>query len=351
MTSEQIIAQLQQDYAHRREDNLRLFEQRQQEACERCPGLRSLLNARHAAVMQGVRSSILSRQKAPGAGAELPALMAGLNRQIGEALVQGGLPADFLQPVYQCAVCRDEGYVYDPSRRMCDCMRGEYHRRLLAESGISGDSCTFEAFDETVFSDQPYALDTQTGRQADEYTKPENRRELGIPRKAALVGREVCQAYADSFPDTPTRDLLLMGKSGLGKTFMLHAIACRVAQRGHLPTYTSAYRLFETARRAYMENNPDILAPLMNAELLLIDDLGTEPLMNNITVTQLFNLLNERQMAGRHTVISTNLSMSELQERYTERISSRFLDATGCRRLVYFGPDIRRSLKRKAADA
>ena len=86
-------------------------------------------------------------------------------------------------------------------------------------------------------------------------------------------------------------------------------------------------------------------------ELLLIDDLGTEPLMNNVTVTQLFNLLNERQMAGRHTVISTHLAMSELQERYTERISSRFLDATGCRRLVFIGADIRRNLKRKAAEA
>jgi len=124
-----------------------------------------------------------------------------------------------------------------------------------------------------------------------------------------------------------------------------------VAQRGHLPTYTSAYRLFETARKAYMENDSDLMAQYMNAELLLIDDLGTEPLLNNVTVTQLFNLLNERQMAGRHTVISTNLAMSELQERYTERISSRFLDATGCRRLVFIGADIRRNLKRKAAEA
>ena len=100
-----------------------------------------------------------------------------------------------------------------------------------------------------------------------------------------------------------------------------------------------------------MENNSDLLAPMMDAQLLLIDDLGTEPLMNNVTVTQLFNLLNERQMAGRHTVISTNLSMSELQDRYTERISSRFLDDTICRKLTFVGNDIRRSLKRKEPQA
>ena len=332
MTSEQIILQLQQEYARRREDNLHLFEERQQEACDRCPGLRELITARHAAVMQGVRATLLAQRKTPDAANGLPNRMAELNRQIVETLEKNGLPADHLQPVYTCAVCRDEGYLYDPSRRMCDCMKTEYHRRLLVESGVAGDSCTFEKFDENLFSDEP----DEKGRSQ---------------RKTALVIRDVCRAYAESFPQTATRDLLLMGKSGLGKTFMLQAIAHRVAQRGHLPTYTSAYRLFETARKAYMENDSEIMAPFMNAELLLIDDLGTEPLMNNVTVTQLFNLLNERQMAGRHTVISTNLAMSELQDRYTERISSRFLDATGCRRLVFIGADIRRNLKRKVAEA
>ena len=332
MTSEQIILQLQQEYARRREDNLHLFEERQQEACDRCPGLRELITARHATVMQGVRATLLAQRKTPDAAGGISNRMAELNRQIVEVLENNGLPADHLQPVYTCAVCRDEGYLYDPSRRMCDCMKQEYHRRLLAESGVAGENCTFEKFDETLFTDEP----DEKGRSQ---------------RKTALVIRDVCLAYADSFPQTATRDLLLMGKSGLGKTFMLQSIAHRVAQRGHMPTYTSAYRLFETARKAYMENDSDIMAQFMNAELLLIDDLGTEPLMNNVTVTQFFNLLNERQMAGRHTVISTNLAMSELQERYTERISSRFLDATGCRRLVFIGADIRRSLRRKAVEA
>ena len=95
---------------------------------------------------------------------------------------------------------------------------------------------------------------------------------------------------------------------------------------------------------------PDQL-PLHDCDLLIIDDLGTEPMLQNITIEQLFNLLNERQMAGRHTVISTNLAMSELQERYTERVTSRLLDATGCRRLLFIGADIRRSLKRKEGKA
>ena len=65
----------------------------------------------------------------------------------------------------------------------------------------------------------------------------------------------------------------------------------------------------------------------MNAEVLMIDDLGSEPLMQNVTVEQLFNLLNERQNKGLSTVISTNLEMSKFRERYTERIASRLRDS------------------------
>ena len=100
-----------------------------------------------------------------------------------------------------------------------------------------------------------------------------------------------------------------------------------------------------------MDNDGARLRPLMEAELLLIDDLGTEPLMNNVTVTQLFNLLNERQMSGRHTVLSTNLSMNELQERYTERVTSRLLDKGACLRVGFVGGDVRRERRRKGKEA
>ena len=332
MTSEQIMLKLQQEYADRREENLRLFEARQQQACAACPGLEELIIRRHAAVMQGVRSSLLSRQKNPNANAALPGLMADMNRQIAHKLTEGGFSSDYLQPVYTCAVCRDEGYVYDPSRRMCDCFRTEYNRRLLAESGVTGESCTFEKFDETLFDD--------------------TRDEHGMSQRSrALAVRNLCLAYADKFPQTAVHNLMLMGKSGLGKTFLLQCIAHRVAQHGHLPVYTSAYRLLETARRAYMDNNSEIMSTFMNAPLLLIDDLGTEPMLNNVTVTQLFNLLNERQMAGRHTVISTNLSMDDMMDRYTERITSRLKDASSWYKLDLIGADIRRNLKRKADKA
>lgn len=323
MTREQIMAQLGQEYVRRREENLRLFEQRRDEACERCPGLRELLQSRHAEVMEGVRASLIAPRRDPDYGARAAGRMAEWNRRIAQKLVQGGLGVDFLQPVYTCPACRDEGFVYDPSRRMCDCMRREYNRRVMELNGLGEGTGSFETFDPSRFSETPD--------------------ERGVSqRTVAELNRDVCLRYADSFPDTRPRDLLLIGKTGLGKTFLMQCIARRVAERGCLPTYTSAYRLFETARQAYIDNDGSRLAPLMEAQLLMIDDLGTEPLMNNVTVTQLFNLLNERQLNGRHTVLSTNLSMNELLDRYTERVASRLMDAESCMRLSFVGEDIRR---------
>ena len=213
MTREQILARLEQEYARRREDNLRLFEQRREEACGRCPGLRELLDKRHAEVMAGVRSSLTAPRRDPGANAGLPARMAEWNRQIREKLVQGGLAPDFLQPVYTCAVCRDEGYVYDPSRRMCDCMRQELNRRLMEQSGLGAGTGTFETYDASVFSDEPD--------------------ERGMSQRRIMeANRDICLRYADSFPDTRVRDLLLMGKSGLGKTFLSACIARVVSESG-----------------------------------------------------------------------------------------------------------------------
>ncbi|MEG1968150.1 MAG: ATP-binding protein [Clostridia bacterium] len=332
MMREKLLADLQQEYAMRREENLRRYEERRQEACDHCAGLDELLTRRHAAILSGVKTSLLARQKNPAANASLPSDMARYNASIAAALKAGGYAADYLQPVYTCPDCHDEGYVYAPSRRMCACMTKELNRRVLSVLGLAEDKQTFETFDPMVFSDAVGA-------------------EGVSQRKIAMGNRDRCMAYADSFPNTDVRDLLLMGKSGLGKTYLLRAIAHRVAENGAMPLYTSAYHMFEVARQSYIENNSDLLSEMMNVPLLLLDDLGTEPMMNNITIVQLFNLLNERHLAGRHTVLSTNLTLPELRERYTERITSRFLDATSCKRLGFIGDDIRKTLKKGANKA
>jgi len=274
--------------------------------------------------MNGIRLAMYpGAAKDPKANEGLSATLNDCNRRIAQKLAASGLPADALAPVYDCPACRDEGYVYDPSRRMCFCFENELNRRMLTELGLRKDQ-TFEAFREDCFDDEGAVSQRSMMRR----------------------NRDVCERFADTYPDTEVSDLLLTGPSGLGKTFLMQAMAHRVTERGYGVQYVSAYKLLDTMRKAYFENNADRLRPFLDAPLLLVDDLGTEPLMENITVTQLFNLLNERQNADLHTILSTNLSLTELKTRYTERITSRLLDKRRCKILKFIGADIRTRLEK-----
>ena len=149
--------------------------------------------------------------------------------------------------------------------------------------------------------------------------------------------------YDEKYPSAATMDLLLMGQSGLGKTYLMHAIAKRLLERGFNVMMISAYRFLDVARRAYFSGKQEEMDTLMDTDVLMIDDMGVEPLMENITIVQWFNLINERQLRGKGTVISTNLNVEELRRRYTERITSRLLDGKQCMLLQFLGDDVRRN--------
>ncbi len=328
MTRDRMILVLQEEYAQRRDRNLTAYDARVDEICRQCKGLRELIDRRRVMMMSGIRNAFYADQKDESANAGMTNALHEINEKINALLKQNGLKADVLNPIYTCAVCRDEGYVYDPSRRMCECFETELNRRMLRELGLDAGH-TFENFDPDTFSKESPAPVSQ--------------------RQMMLRNRDVCERYADAYPETEVSDLLFTGQSGLGKTYLMHAVAHRVTARGFAVEYLSAFKLLEIMRRAYFENNAGMLDALIAVPLLLIDDLGTEPLMENITVTQLFNLLNERQNQKRHTVISTNLTIPELKARYTERIASRLLDESRCKTLKFIGDDVRPTLKKKNA--
>jgi DNA replication protein DnaC len=76
-------------------------------------------------------------------------------------------------------------------------------------------------------------------------------------------------------------------------------------------------------------------------DVLIIDDLGTETQRNNFTSEDLFNILNERLIQGKHTFLSTNLGLSEIKERYSDRIASRLFDTSNTMLIKFMGQDIR----------
>jgi DNA replication protein len=249
--------------------------------------------------------------------------MEALSANIRTRLTEAGFPSDYLAPVYRCSVCRDTGRVGEPVKEYCDCFRKAYQRLLQREIGLSdNDRECFDHFDLSLFSDE-----TLPGEAYSQRTLME-------------MLRDDCRDWADRFPDNRCRDLLLTGQSGLGKTFLLRAMARRLIERDVNVLMISAYRMIETLRKSYFENDEGA-AELLEVPVLMIDDLGSEPLMQNVTIEQLFNLINERQNRGLSTVISTNLDLAKFRERYTERIASRLTDSRRCMVMTLKGRDIR----------
>ena len=319
----EILLQLENEYEERRRENDRIFFARRAEVEEKCPEIGRLMDARQELIFSSVRGMILGHQPD-----RIPEKMDELTARIRRLLVENGFSENYLEPVCRCPVCRDTGYVGEPIREMCSCMQKELTRRLYVESGL-GDQReqTYETFRLDLFPDTVIPG-------------------LGCSQRQMMeLIRDMTKTWAEQWPKVRENcGVVFSGASGLGKTFLLHAMARVMLDRGLNVLVLSSYRAQEIMRKAYFsKDGQDDLDLLMNTDVLFLDDLGTEPLLDNVTVSQFFNLFNERQNHQKACVISTNLSLKNLRERYTERIASRLLDRSRMMVVEMRGEDIRRN--------
>ncbi|MBP3204382.1 MAG: ATP-binding protein [Lachnospiraceae bacterium] len=219
-------------------------------------------------------------------------------------LTEAGFPADYLEPIYQCAACKDTGYLNDTvyPKQKCSCMHQKEIALLYAQSQIQ------ELIAKENFSTLSYA-----------YYKGED---LDRFRGAVKISEDFVQNFEHDY-----HNLFFYGTVGTGKSFLSGCIANELLQQGHFVLYFSSIRLFEQLANYTFANNErqplsDLQNDIHNCDLLIIDDLGTE-MTNSFTSTQLFNCLNERHLRHKATIISTNLSLEELQDRYSDRVFSR----------------------------
>lgn len=315
-----ILQELHAEYEQRQAENERENARRRMQAESVCPEIGQLMDARQNLILGALRGIL----DGSTAAEDLPQQMDVLNRRIASLLKQHGFADDFLDPVYRCPVCQDSGYVGEIVRERCECFNQAFYTRMYRKMGLAENrEQSFDAFNLNLFSAEKLP------------GKSYSQREL------MNVIRQQCQNYAEGYPAVHMKNLLLMGQSGLGKTYLMHAMAKVLIRRGVNVLLISAYRFLEIARKAYMSGNSDELDTLMEADVLMIDDMGAEPLMENITIVQWFNLINERQLRGKGTVISTNLMEDDLKRRYTERIASRITKGNGYQLIQFGGEDIR----------
>lgn len=317
---EDLLIELENEYAQLRADNERTEEMRKEKIRIEQPRIYELTKERENIVFGTLRNIV--NGIAPKAD-DLPERMEKLNEQIRTMLTENGYPADYLAPVYRCPICKDTGRTGDIVKESCECLKKAYQNKLRKKIGLqSGKKESFSTFDLNVFSDEK--------KDANDISQ----------RDLMKIIKEDCKQWVELYPNNENRDILISGKSGLGKTFLLRAMAERLIERDVNVLIISAYKMLEILRKNYFEND-DSSTELLDVEVLMIDDLGSEPMMQNITIEQLFNLINERQNRNLSTIISTNLTIDEIKGRYTERIASRISDRRRCLVLTLLGKDIR----------
>ena len=155
--------------------------------------------------------------------------------------------------------------------------------------------------------------------------------------------KKLAENFVENFDNSDTKNLLFCGSTGLGKTFLSTCIANELIKNGKSVLYVSASTLFdEIIDYKFGKTKSNIMESCLSADLLIIDDLGTETL-NPLKQTEIFNVINSRLLNQNgkitKTIISTNLSLQQIYETYEERISSRIIgNYDAC---LFFGEDIR----------
>lgn len=255
-----------------------------------------------------------------GALSELRARLKDLTAKKAQLLLEAGFPEDYLTPVYSCNDCKDTGYV---NGKKCHCFKQAVIELLYEQSGIR----TMLAAEN--FSTLSYKF--YEGEDLERF-------------KSAV---ETSKKFIKNF-NSGYHNLFFYGTVGTGKSFLSGCVAKELIENGHSVIYFSASGLFDTLSKYKFdykntENLHKIYEDLFQCDLLIIDDLGTE-YTNNIINSELFSMINERHLQKRSTVISTNLSLEDFRNRYSDRIFSRITSNYDICKLT--GPDIRMYKKR-----
>ena len=237
-----------------------------------------------------------------------------------QRLAENSFPQGFLEEKPICDRCGGTGYI---GSTMCSCLSELCRQEQMKElTVLSGGSESFSSFRLDYYSDR---FDPKYG---------------ASPRTIMEKNFQVCRTYAATFG--PNSDnLLFVGGTGLGKTFLSLCIARTLTERGGSVAYETAAHLFSKLEQAMFspsEESRREAEKLMACDLLLVDDLGTE-MPGQFVTAALYSLLNDRMTEKKPMLISTNLNVDEMSRRYSPQIASRLYG--GFQRTTFVGEDIR----------
>lgn len=303
-------------YEKAREENRYLLAARKEEIYTRIPDMQ-LLDGE-------VRSLALSRMHTlldtEGDGLNYSEEISRIPQKRKALLIQAGYPSNYLDPIYTCEDCKDTGYVTDVSgvKRKCLCFQRKEQAVLYEQSNIR----------QVILTENFATLSY-------DYYQGED---LNRFQRAVVKSKEFVSQFGSEY-----KNLLFYGTVGTGKSFLSGCIAKELLDRGYSVIYFSSIGLFDLLARYSFdikakESLYNFYKDLYNIDCVIIDDLGTE-VTNSFVTSQLFSCLNERNLRQKATIISSNLNLEELKDRYSERVFSRITSNYTLCKLT--GPDIR----------
>lgn len=236
-----------------------------------------------------------------------------------EEIINGlGYTLEDLEPKYVCKDCRDTGFI---NGKPCHCFKQAAIDKKYSQSRL-----------EKVINEENF-----DNFNLDYYSKEEFDNNISAYDNAKNVLMR-CKEYCDNFAGG--ENILIYGKPGIGKTYLTHCIAKDLLDKSYSVIYFTADELIKVFQKETFEKD-EVLEQtsesIYSCDLLIIDDLGTE-FVNSFTSSKIFTCINERLLRGNSTVISTNLSLQELMEIYSERTFSRISQFNI---MKLFGKDIR----------
>ena len=257
-----------------------------------------------------------------------------LKKEKEEILKKNNIDIEYLKPNYECSLCKDTGYIQKDDYRteMCSCLKQKLLDISFNKSNMSNlDKENFSTFNENLFSDE---------------VNPNKYKFAISPKQNIKNIKEKSIEFVKNFDDPNSKNLLFTGNTGLGKTFLSNCIANEVLKMGKTVLYQTAPVLLENIidykLSKQKSNMEDINKSVLETDLLIIDDLGTETL-NSMKLSELFTIINTRILNLNNkitkTIISTNLDINEIFGKYEERIGSRIAGYYDI--YCFFGEDIR----------
>ncbi len=236
-----------------------------------------------------------------------------LEHKLLDRLEQLGLPKDGLEIKYFCQKCKDTGYV---NGKICSCLKREISKTLFEKSGLKKklhcfDDSNFEIFDNSELMKKTY---------------------------------QKMEKWCDEFETSYLKNIGLFGGAGSGKTFLMECIADKLIKKGKYVYFTTAFKMILNLleyHTTFDNTKNELLQQYLDCDVLIIDDMGTEPIYNNVNENYLYLIFNQRIMENKPIIYNTNFTLDEFYERYGERIFSRLINKRNSKVFNFLNSDLR----------